>query len=182
MTEQSYQLLRERLERIYRELTIIESQLHPLVTRLRKTLGELLAIEEAPTPVAEAPRVEERPRIDIPPAIAPLPTPPAPAAPAAPRIQLVEPIRYRVHKFTVAANPITFEGSNFDLGDTYDTVIVIPTVDTQIEIDKPVEPTTPAIFANTSFNLDNVAVRTIYYKGVSTVLTGRLIVWAFKYY
>ncbi|MEM4154977.1 MAG: hypothetical protein QXW52_09200 [Candidatus Caldarchaeum sp.] len=181
MTE--YQLLRDSLERVYRELVTIESQLHPLVTRLRQALGAFLSIEEI-EPVAEAPKVEEtaKIRIDVPTTMAVAPVQPAAAARPEPRIQLVEPIRYRIHKFAIAPNPITFAGSNFDLGETYDTVIIVPTIDTQIEIDKPVESTTPVIFALTSFNLDNVAVRTIYYKGVSTTLTGRLVVFAFKYH
>jgi len=173
MSDTEFQLLRRRLENLYNELMVIEQQLHPVVTRLRMLLGEVLGVEGAPP--APAPPIEGPRMAVITPAVTP--TAPEPVRP----VTVVQLRSYRVHKFTVAPAPITFEGADYDLGEIYNTVILQPTVDTQIEVDKPVEPTTPVVYAGTFMNLDSVEVRRIYYKGVSPVLTGRLSVWAFKY-
>jgi hypothetical protein len=192
MSSPEFQLLRERLERLYNELRVMEEQLHPIISRLRTAVGEFLGVEAvaAPPPTPAPPAPAEALRILV--AEAPTPT----AAPRPPELppertllfmlltEITRGIRlrgFRTHKFTVAPSPITFEGSLYDLGEEYDTVLIVPTIDAQIEIDKPVEVSTPVIKANTSLNLDNVKVKVIYYKGVTPGLTGDLNVWAFKY-
>ncbi|MCS7117627.1 MAG: hypothetical protein NZ957_02425, partial [Thaumarchaeota archaeon] len=150
MSETELQLLRNRLERLYYELMEIEQQLHPIVTRIRIALGEFLGIPE-PQPVAEA--MAERPRQESRMIIVPVEAP-APAITdrgATLRVPTVRLLSYREHWFTVAPNRITFTGADFDLGQDYDTVLLSPSIDAQIEINKPVEPTTPVIFANTIF-------------------------------
>jgi len=188
-----YQLIRERLERIYRELLVIEQQIHPVVTRVRVLLGELLGVEEiaptaAPPEEPPVPRVEAariivaEERIEA----------PAPRPAVDPTRAILESIlrvlttgvrfaRYTEHKFTVAPEPITYEGNVHDLGIEYDTVLLVPTIDAQIEVDRNVEPTTPVIKAFTSLNLDGMRVRRIYYKGVTQGLTGQMNIWAFRY-
>lgn len=189
-----YQVARALLERLYEELTIIESQLHPAISRLRSLLGELLGYPP-PTPTAPppTPTPEEAPKIIIPETI------PKEAVTTTVKkatlddilnvlLKILEQIsegvktrRYTTHYFKISPNPITYEGSFLDLGDVFDSAIIVPTIDAQIEIDKPVETTTPIIYGNTALNLDNTKIRTIYYKGVSKTLRGTLLVWAFKY-
>jgi hypothetical protein len=60
-------------------------------------------------------------------------------------------------------------------------VILVPTIDAQIEFDRNVDVSTPVVRANTSFNANNVKVRKIYYKGVTPGQEGRMNIWAFKY-
>jgi len=184
-----YQLARERLERIYRELLVIERQIHPIVTRVRVLLGELLGVEEAAPPEApEAPRVEAA-RIIVAEERVEAPAPRPGVDPTRALLESilrtlntgVRPARYTDHRFVVAPEPITYEGNVHDLGMEYDTVLLVPTIDAQIEVDRNVEPTTPVIRAFTSLNLDGVRVRRIYYKGVTPGLTGQMNIWAFRY-
>jgi hypothetical protein len=192
MSQADYQLLRQRLERLYSELLVIEQQLHPLVTRLRTVLGEYLGVEMAPpaAPAPEAPPHEAPARIIV--AEAPAAEVPRPTPTVDPVRALLEQLirvfttgirlaRYRDHRFIVAPEPITYEGNVHDLGQEYDVVILSPSIDTQIEIDKPVEPNTPVIFANAYLTIDNMVVRRIYYKGISPALIGKMSIWAFKY-
>jgi hypothetical protein len=39
MSSTEFQLLRERLERLYNELRVMEEQLHPIISRLRTVVG-----------------------------------------------------------------------------------------------------------------------------------------------
>jgi hypothetical protein len=172
---------------------VIEQQLHPLVTRLRTILGEYLGVEMAPpaAPAPEAPPHEAPARIIV--AEAPAAEVPRLTPTVDPVRALLEQLirvfttgirlaRYREHKFVVAPELITYEGNVHDLGDEYDTVILVPTIDAQIEIDRAVDvASTPVIKAFTSLNLDSVKVRRIYYKGVTPGLTGTMNIWAFKY-
>jgi hypothetical protein len=167
----------------------MEEQLHPIISRLRMVLGEFLGVEAAAAQ-PPTPSPAEAPRILVTEEFAPTPAP-RPGVTLSERellfmllTEIARGIRlrgYRTHKFTVAPSPITFEGSQYDLGEEYDTVLIVPTIDAQIEIDKPVEVSTPIIKANTCLNLDSVKVKVIYYKGVTPGLTGDLSVWAFKY-
>jgi len=189
MSSTEFQLLRERLERLYNELRVMEEQLHPIISRLRMVLGEFLGVEAvaAPPPI---PAPAEAPRILVTEKLAPTPAP-RPGVTLSERELLfmllteitkgIKFARYRDHKFVVASEPITYEGNAHDLGQEYDVVILSPSIDTQIEIDRPVESNTPVIFANTFLNIDNMVVRRIYYKGVSPVLKGKMSIWAFKY-
>jgi hypothetical protein len=192
MSQTDYQLLRKRLERLYSELLVIEQQLHPLVTRLRTILGEYLGVEMAPpaAPAPEAPPREAPARVIV--TEVPATEVPRPAPAVDPTRALLEQLirvfaagiklaRYTDHRFVVAPEPITYEGNVHDLGQNYDVVILSPSIDTQIEIDKPVEPNTPVVFANTFLTIDNMIVRRIHYKGVSPVLRGKMSIWAFKY-
>ncbi|MEM2233823.1 MAG: hypothetical protein QXP81_09840 [Nitrososphaerota archaeon] len=189
-----YQLLRERIERLYNELLVIEQQLHPLVTRLRAVLGEFLGATAAPpTPTPPAVPKEEGPRIIIP--AEEVPGVPAPVRRAATLNDVYTVLNDILSEFrkgilfrrytrffpTTAPNPITFEGSDYDLGADYDAAIIVPSIDAQIRINEPVQPDTPVIFANTALNLDNMIIRKIYYKGIVPNLTGTLYVFAFKF-
>lgn len=187
------QALRSRLEKLYEELSIIEQQLHPVVTRLRMLLGDILGIAPPPpAPPAEAPAAEA-PRLIVPEAAAPQPTAPAPQ-----RIGLEDIHRllsriceelsrgvvvrsYTKTWFFVAPAPITYEGASCDLYGEWDAVLLVPTIDAQISVNAPVEPSTPVVHANSVLNLDKVKVRTVYYKGVTPGLVGKLRVYAFKY-
>jgi hypothetical protein len=192
MSSTEFQLLRERLERLYNELRVMEEQLHPIISRLRTVLGEFLGVEAvaAPPPTPTPPTPAEAPRILVAEAPAPAAAPRPPELPPERTLLFmllteitkgIKLARYRDHKFVVASEPITYEGNTHDLGQEYDVVILSPSIDTQIEIDRPVEPNTPVIFANTFLNIDNMVVRRIYYKGVSPVLKGKMSIWAFKY-
>jgi len=81
------------------------------------------------------------------------------------------------HLFTTAPQPVTIKGDKYDLGRVVDFVMVLPTIDAQIEFDQPVEPVTPVITGGTIFQW-NLRVRTIYYKAVSETLQGQLYVFA----
>jgi len=81
------------------------------------------------------------------------------------------------HIFDTAPTPITNKGDKYDFGRVVDYVMVVPTIDAQIEFDKSVNPTTPVISGGTTFPW-NLRVKTVYYKGVSTTLTGQLYVFA----
>ena len=162
-----YQLLRERLERLYDELGKALDELHPALARVHRVLGEFLGIPpEVPSPPPE--------RVLVPPTVAP-----------AARIEdiLADILRnlksFDDHIFTIAKNPIRYQGTQHDLGDYYDAAILVPSIDAQIEIDRPVQPETPVIFAQTSFNIKH-RVRTIHYKGTSQTLQGTLSIWAFR--
>jgi hypothetical protein len=189
MSQADYQLLRQRLNNLYLQLQEIELQLLPIVARLRSAIGGFLGVEglgQAPAPIAppEAPgRVilaEERPA-------APPPTATATLQDLLVRlIDLLENrgirlARYRDHKFVVAKEPVTYEGNYHDLGDVYNKVLLSPTIDAQVEVDRKVEPDTPVIKAYTILPLDNMDVRTVYYKGVVPDITGKMFIWAFKY-
>ena len=194
MSSVEFQLLRERVERLYNELRIMEEQLHPVITRLRTALGEFLGVEGVSAPPTPAPpdevEVTTR-RIMVAEEFREMPPPTAPRQPTVQDLinlllttMLTKGIRiapYSVHRFVEAPEPITFEGSSHDLGESYNALILVPTIDTQIEIDKPVETTTPVIKAQTAFNLDNIVVRKIFYKGVTPGLTGNMNIWAFRY-
>jgi len=60
-------------------------------------------------------------------------------------------------------------------------VLLIPTIDAQISVNAPVEPSTPVVYANSVLNLDKVKVRTVYYKGVTPGVVGRLNIYVFGY-
>jgi hypothetical protein len=189
MTSTEFQLLRERLERLYNELRVMEEQLHPIISRLRMVVGEFLGVEAAAAqPPTPAPA--EAPRIFVTEALAPTAAPRPPELPPERTLLFmllteitkgIKLARYRDHKFVVASEPITYEGNVHDLGQEYDVVILSPSIDTQIEIDRPVEPYTPVIFANAYLTIDNMVIRRIYYKGISPVLKGKMSIWAFKY-
>jgi hypothetical protein len=182
-----YQVIRQRLERLYSELVEAEKLLHPAITKLRTILGEFLGVEvpAAAPPPAPPP---ERPSLAIPELARPPPT----VARKKTAEELLEeilavlregvkPARYTVHKFIVAPQPITYEGNAHDLGEDYDAVILVPTIDAQIEVDRNVDVSTPVVKAWTSLNLDNMKVRRIFYKGVTPNLQGSMNIWAFKY-
>jgi len=180
--EIEYQTL---LKRLYDELVEAEKMLHPAITKLRKTLESLMSFPAPPT-VTPAPP-PERPTLSIPELARP------PVVVKKKTIEeLVEelvsmletgvkPARYTIHKFIVAPQPITYEGNAHDLGDDYDSVILVPTIDAQIEVDRNVDVSTPVIKAYTAFNLDNTKVRRIFYKGITPGLIGQMNIWAFKY-
>jgi hypothetical protein len=188
MSSTEFQLFRDRLNNLYLQLQEIELQLLPIVNRLRSVIGGFLEVggvgpEPAATPPPITPRIilaEERPT--------------APPIPATATLQdlLVRLIdllenrgirlaRYRDHKFVVAKEPVTYEGNYHDLGDVYNKVLLSPTVDAQVEVDRKVETDTPVIKAYTILTLDNMDVRTVYYKGVVPDINGKMFIWAFKY-
>lgn len=187
--EEQYQLLANRLRRLYDELVEAERQLHPALTRLRRALGEFLGIE--PTPIKPKPEeIKEQPTMFIPEAwVKPIPTPPP-----KPRVtiedlllQILAELRkgvvlrpYTEHKFVIAKEPITYEGNAHDLGGVYDLVIVMPTIDCKIEINKNVEEATPVIGSYTEVIFRDIPITKIYYKSVTPGLVGTMNIWAFR--
>ena len=190
------QVLRSRLERLYEELSILEQQLHPVITRIRTILGEFLEITPHAAqmvPVPEVPQAEV-PRVIIPEAPAGV----VEVREVVPRVTLVDVYQllnrvyeellagvkirsYTNTQFLEVPTPITYEGTSYDLRGEWDSVVLVPSIDAQISVNKPVEPTTPIIYANTALNLDHTKVRVIYYKGTTPGLTGKLLVFAFRY-
>ena len=193
MSSVEFQLLRDRIERLYNELRIMEEQLHPVITRLRRALGEFLGVEPvtvpAPTPPPPEAEVTAR-RIMVAEEVREVAPPPTTRPLSMQEMMLLmlttlaQGVRlavYTDHKFVVSPEPISFEGTSHDLGDVYNALILVPTIDTQIELDKPVEVNTPVIKAQTAFNVEAVKVRKIFYKGVTPGLIGEMNIWAFKY-
>ncbi|MEM0232577.1 MAG: hypothetical protein QXL22_01000 [Candidatus Nezhaarchaeales archaeon] len=193
MSETEYQVFRARLEKLYRDLLEIESQLHPLITRLRIAIGEFLGISAeaptapppAPTPPAETRRMKVA-EIEV---AAPPPRPPTIESVLASISRLLSEVsekgfklrQYTDHKFIIAPEEITYEGAMHDLGLDYNAAILVPSIDARIEINKPVGDNTPVILARTALNLDNMVIREIYYKGLTPGLVGTMSIWAFRW-
>jgi len=89
----------------------------------------------------------------------------------------VKELPWNGHLFDTAPGAITNKGDKYDFGREVDYVMVVPTIDTQIEFDRPVNPTTPVVSGGTAFDW-NLRVREVYYKGVSATLEGQLYVFA----
>jgi len=84
------------------------------------------------------------------------------------------------HNFFVAAEELNNTGARTDLGRVVDFVMVMPTIDAQIDFDNDIKASTPVVSGGTIFRW-NLRVRTIYHKAVSTTLTGQLYVWVAWY-
>ena len=82
------------------------------------------------------------------------------------------------HRFFVANQPITSTGDHVDIGRNADVVMVMPTIDAQIEFDRNVESSTPIVLGGTVFTHPQ-RTRIIYYKAVAQNVTGSLNVWAY---
>jgi hypothetical protein len=119
---------------------------------------------------------EEVRRIEIPPTIPEeikeaIPTPP---------VVIVKTKPYDEHFFTVVPKPLNYTGDYFDLAKEYDLVIVSPSIDAQIEFDKPIESSTPVVAGGTALSAE-LKVKRIYFKAVSTTVEGTISIWAFRY-
>ncbi|MEM2941433.1 MAG: hypothetical protein QW304_07795 [Thermoproteota archaeon] len=158
------------LERLQRLISLLESFIRPAEAR------------PAAAPPTEAPIAPVRRLITAAGPPAP-PTPPPTTALEKLLNQLIsEGVKtrpYDDHVFTVTEKPITFDGDKLDLGDVYDAVVLMPSVDCQIELDREIQTNTPTVFAFTAFNVEH-KVRTIHFKGTSTTVIGTLSIWAFR--
>ncbi len=82
------------------------------------------------------------------------------------------------HKFFVATQKITSTGDKVDLGREVDFVMVMPSIDAQIDFDKPITSETPVVLGGTAYSHPQ-KTRIIYFKGTSSTLQGTLSVWAY---
>jgi hypothetical protein len=142
---------------------------------LRAHYTELISLIDAWLGVAPAPPEEKR-RLEIPKEIPKAIEKVVPVPPAT----IVKTKPYDEHFFTVVPKPLNYTGDYFDLGKEYDLVIVIPSIDAQIEFDKPIESSTPVVAGGTALNAE-LKVRRIYFKAVSTTVEGTISIWAFRY-
>jgi len=197
MSSVELQTLLAKLGHLYIELTEIERQILPIISRLRSVIGEILGAEQV-RPVATPVRAEAEVHVAAPSRLI-MPAERPRAAPEVRRgvtlddvyavlVEIKEELEsglrrrpFRDHRFVRAPNPITYEGNSFDLGDTYHTAMIVPTVDAQIEINRKVEPTTPEVKAFSALNISDTAIRTIHYKSTSPELRGELLLWLLKY-
>lgn len=82
------------------------------------------------------------------------------------------------HHFFVATQKITSLGDRVDLGRDVDFVMVMPSIDAQIDFDTAINNQTPVVLGGTAYSHPE-KTRTIYFKGTSTTLTGTLSIWEY---
>ncbi len=82
------------------------------------------------------------------------------------------------HRFFVAPQKITSTGDKIDLGREVDFVMVMPSIDAQIDFDTQITDQTPVVLGGTVYSHPQ-RTRVIYFKGTSSTLQGTLSVWAY---
>ncbi len=82
------------------------------------------------------------------------------------------------HEFAVATQPLDIRGNQTSLARTVDEVMVIPSIDAQVDFDTAIGPTTPAISGGLSYRHPQ-RTKAINFKATSPVLTGTLSFWSY---
>ncbi len=82
------------------------------------------------------------------------------------------------HKFFVSYKKITSTGNKIDLDREADFVMVMPSIDAQIDFDNEVSDQTPVVPGGTVFSHPHKTSK-IYFKGTSKTSEGTLSVWAY---
>jgi hypothetical protein len=85
---------------------------------------------------------------------------------------------YDGHLFAVAAEALTNKGNSTDIGRPADFVMVLPSIDAQLEFDKSVEASTPVVSGGTLYRHPQ-RVRKIFHKASSATLAGTVSFWAY---
>jgi len=166
----------EELERLRR--------LYPLLEALYNVLAEFLGKKPIEEKVEKPPKEKEERKLIIP-KVKPTPPPPPPTPTIAPAITVptipteVKIKPYTEHLFTIAEQPIDEKEREFDLGDWWDAIIVLPDIDTYIEFDRKISDRTPIVPGGTTVNAE-LRVRKIHYKSAVPGLEGTLSIWAFR--
>ncbi len=82
------------------------------------------------------------------------------------------------HRFAVATESLNNTGNSTDIGRVVDFVMVVPSIDAQIELDNAIESSTPVVSGGTVFR-QPIRCRVINHKAVSTTLEGTISYWAY---
>jgi len=85
---------------------------------------------------------------------------------------------YDGHLFAVASEPLNAQGNTTDIGRPADFIMVLPSIDAQLEFDKSVDSATPVVSGGTLYKHPQ-RVRKINHKATSTTLVGTVSYWSY---